>query len=330
MRGGRWGAWLAVAAMSVAMGATAAAQTPKVGVAVYGLENEFMEIWTKGLESHPAIASGDVAMTLYDAEYDSQKQHAQFQIMVDEGYDAIIVVPVDVDVNSNSVALALRAGIPVVASNTRVDGEVTAFVGSDDVAAGRMEAQHVIDQLNGEGGVVILEGPQGSSAQVDRLAGNKAALGDASGVSVLEQAYADWSRDTAFTLMSGWLETHGDAIKGVIGQNDEMALGAIDAIEAAGKTTDDIVVVGIDGITDAIIAVTEGRMLSFLQDGRAQAQGALDVALRAAIGPAYAPRSDIWAQYPDLTWTDGEATTYSVPWTPITEENGFELLDLRL
>jgi hypothetical protein len=150
--------------------------------------------------------------------------------------------------------------------------------------------------------VVIIEGPIGQSAQIQRLEGNQEALAACPGIQVLEQQTANWSRAEAQTLMENWLTTHGDAIKGVIGQNDEMALGAIEAIKGAGMSTSDFAIAGIDGITDALNAVKAGEMQSILQDANAQAQGALDLAIFHASGmPAdFQPASEIWAQYPDM------------------------------
>ena len=95
---------------------------------------------------------------------------------------------------------------------------------------------------------------------------------------------ANWSRAEALSLMENWLTAHPDQIQGVIGQNDEMALGAIEAIRAAKLDVKKFAIAGIDGVTDAMIAAKAGEVVSFLQDAKAQAQGALDLALRAIKG----------------------------------------------
>jgi ABC-type sugar transport system substrate-binding protein len=96
---------------------------------------------------------------------------------------------------------------------------------------------------------------------------------------VLEKKTANWSRAEGLALMENWLTAHPNEIKGVIGENDEMALGAIQAIKGRGLNVKDFVVVGIDGVPDAINAVKAGEMFSILQDAEGQAAGALDVAL---------------------------------------------------
>jgi ABC-type sugar transport system substrate-binding protein len=194
----------------------------------------------------------------------------------------------------------------VIGSNTRVNSDqLTAYVGSNDVESGRMEpsTSRPIGCDSGAG-VVIIEGPIGQSAQIQRLEGNQEALAACPGIQVLEQQTANWSRAEAQTLMENWLTTHGDAIKGVIGQNDEMALGAIEAIKGAGMNTSDFAIAGIDGITDALNAVKAGEMQSILQDANAQAQGALDLAIFHASGcPRTSARLRIWRSIPTCPGT---------------------------
>ena len=176
---------------------------------------------------------------------------------------------------------------------------------------------------------MILEGPIGQSAQIQRLEGNEQALAECPNVTVLEQQTANWSRAEAQTLMENWITAHPGEIDGVIGQNDEMALGAIEAIKAAGLDVNDFAIAGIDGVTDALMAVKRDEMSSILQDARAQAQGALDLAIQAATEEDYAPMSDIWEQYPDMAWAGGTQAEYNVPWTPVTMENVDALLERR-
>ena len=320
-------------ALSTAMALAAGpvlADAPRIGAAVYGLQAEFMQIWSDALEEHPAVQQGMVDLTVFDGRYDALVQQDQFETMITQGFDAIIFVPIDIEAGATAVELAHDAGIPVIGSNTRVNSDLlTSYVGSDDVMSGRMQAEIVLEAIGCAGTVVILEGPIGQSAQIERLEGNQQALAECPDVTVLEQQTANWSRAEAQTLMENWLTRHGDAIDGVIGQNDEMALGAIEAIRAAGLDVNDFAISGIDGVTDALVAVQRGDMASILQDARAQAQGALDLAIFHATGGDHAPMSDIWEQYPDMAWSDGTAAEYNVPWTPVTADNVEALLEMR-
>lgn len=317
-------------AMALVAGAAQAQDKPKIGAAVYGLNAEFMQIWSAALEQHPAVTGGMVDLTIFDGRYDALVQQEQFETMITEEYDAIIFVPIDIEAGAAAVEAAVAAGIPVIGSNTRVNSDkLAAYVGSDDVQSGYMEAKYILDKIGCKGNVVILEGPIGQSAQIQRLEGNQKALAECPDVKVLEQQTANWSRAEAQTLMENWLTTHGDSIDGVIGQNDEMALGAIEAIKGAGMNVSDFAIAGIDGITDALNAVKAGDMASILQDARAQAQGALDLAIHKAMDGNYEPMSDIWATYTDMPWNGGADAQYNVPWTPVSAENVDALLAQR-
>lgn len=318
------------AALGLTLATAASAQDKiEIGAAVYGLNAEFMQLWANAAENHPAVQSGLVDLTVFDGRYDALVQQDQFETMITQGFDAIVFVPIDIDAGATAVELASEAGIPVVGSNTQVNSDLlTAYVGSDDVQAGYMEAKSVLDEMNCEGDVVIIEGPIGQSAQIQRGEGNEKALSECPDVEVLEQQTANWSRAEAQSLMENWLTSHGSDIKGVIAQNDEMALGAIEAIKAAGMDVNDFAIAGVDGVTDALRAVKAGEMASILQDGAAQAQGAIDVAIK-AVKPDYEPMSEIWEQYPEMSWEDGSKSQYDVPWTPVTSDNVDALLEQR-
>ncbi|WP_457154235.1 substrate-binding domain-containing protein [Mesorhizobium sp. P5_C1] len=322
---------IALASATALLASSAMAQEKiKIGAAPYGLNAEFMQIWAAALQEHPAVKSGEVELTVFDGRYDALVQQDQFKTMVTQKYNAIIFAPIDVDAGAAAVQSAADAGIPVVGSNTRVNSDLLAsYVGSDDTISGYMEAKTVLDKIGCKGNVVILEGPVGQSAQISRLEGNKKALAECPDVKILEDQTANWSRAEAQTLMENWLTAHPKQINGVIGQNDEMALGAIEAIKAAGLDTKSFAIAGIDGITDALHAVKNGEMTSILQDARAQAQGALDLAIFNAKKGDYKPQSDIWATYKDMPWKDGKEKIYNVPWTPVTAENVDKLLATR-
>ncbi|MFP4152721.1 MAG: substrate-binding domain-containing protein [Alkalispirochaeta sp.] len=301
-------------------------ETYKIGAAVYGLQAEYMRLWTTALERHPDVQSGLIEITVFDGQYDASVQQSQFEAMVTQGFDGAIFVPIDAEAGAAAVATAAAADIPVVGSNTMVNtDQLASYVGSDDVQSGYMEAVSVLEGIGGSGNVVIIEGPIGQSAQIQRREGNLQALEEYPDVEVLEMQTANWSRAEALDLMENWLNAHPDEIDGVIGQNDEMALGAIQAIEQAGLDVDDFAIAGIDGVTDAMLAVKEDKMVSILQDATAQAQGALDV-LMARLIPDYEPKAAVWDE---IDFNNGEEELYNVPWVPITEENVDELLEER-
>ncbi len=323
---------IALAAATAILMSPAMAQEKKlkIGAAPYGLNAEFMQIWSAALKDHPAVKSGEVELTVFDGRYDALVQQEQFNTMVTQKFDAIIFVPIDIEAGATAVQAAHDAGIPVIGSNTRVHSDLlSAYVGSDDTVSGYLEAKSVLDKIGCKGNVVVIEGPIGQSAQISRLEGNKKALAECPNVKVLEDQTANWSRAEAQTLMENWLTAHPGQINGVIGQNDEMALGAIEAIKAAKLKVGDFAIAGIDGVTDALNAVKQGTMTSILQDARAQAQGALDLAIFQAKKGNYKPESDIWTQYPAMPFNNGSSKEYNVPWTPVTADNVDKLLAAR-
>ena len=210
-------------ALSLAATAPASAQEKKtyhVGAAVYGLKGEFMQLWANSLKEHPLVKDGTVKVTIYDGKYDALTQNNQFDTMITQKMDGILFVAIDAQAGAEAVNKAYAAKIPVVGSNTRVKTDkLTSYVGSNDVIAGEMEAESVIKAMGGKGNVVILEGPIGQSAQIERRKGNENVLAKYKDVKVLEMKTANWSRAEALSLMENWLTAHSGKINGIIGQN---------------------------------------------------------------------------------------------------------------
>ena len=305
---------------------------PALAAALQGLTAEFMQLWLRGARAHPAIVRGLATLTVFDGRLDALNQANQLETIVTQRYAAILLVPVDVEAETEPARHAKEAGIPVIGSNTLLSDKsvYASYIGSDDVEGGRLVARAVVSGLRGRGNVVILEGPIGQSAQIQRSAGIQDLLNGYPGVKVLETRSANWSRAEAITLMENWLTAHPGEINGVIAQNDEMALGALEAIKARSLDPASLHVAGIDGISDALEAVKRGEMSTTLQDARAQSQGAIDLALRRLLGPTYTPLSSIWKDYAgQLDWGDGTRREFRVPWVPVTRDNVDRLIAMR-
>lgn len=251
-----------------------------LGMTLYSLKNEFTVRLANAAEAK-AKELGAV-LQVYDGNYDPSTQISQIETMIADGVDGIILNPQDIEALTVAVDKAVEAGIPIVGVNTRVNSDkLTSYVGSIDVTAGEMEMQHIADLLDGKGNVVIIEGPMGQSAQIERRAGIQNVLDKYPGINVIAEKTANWSRSEAMTIMENWLQSF-DTIDAVIGENDEMALGARQAIEAKGL---DIPCVGVDGITDALDAVENGSMVaSIFQDGAGQGSKAVEVLINAING----------------------------------------------
>lgn len=257
------------------------ADTIVVGVTVYDMSS-FITQGKEGMEAY--AEANDIQLQWNSASGDVSTQANQVDQYVSAGVDAIIIVPVQADSLGPQVEAAKAQDIPVIAVNTSLTGvEVDASVQPDDVAAGAQEATQMVEALGGEGNVVVLQGPLGSSPQLDRGEGIDSVLGENPGLKVLAQDTANWKRDEAVNKMKNWISAFGDDIDGVISQNDDMALGAIQALREAGMT--DVKVVGIDGIEDGLDAVKAGDMIgTSLQHGTVELATGLAVAAKIVRG----------------------------------------------
>lgn len=299
-----------------------------IALAVYGTKGEYVQMWLNAMNDHPAVKSGLAKTTVFDGEYSHIRQDDQFNTIIAQKFDAAIFIPIDSTAGGATVKKSVEAGIPVVGSNGPVTSDlIVSYIGSDDVEGGYIVAKHIIDKIGGKGNVVMLEGPVGQTGPMQRGEGMMKALSEHPDVKLLETKTANWSRNEAMDLMQNWLVSHYGKIDGIFGQNDEMALGAIAAVKSAGVEPL-LPAGGIDGISDAIRAVSRGEMVvSVRQDAFTQSQGAMDIALRHLIGPDYKPMSKCWEMYPDMPWNGGTDTLYSVPWTIVTKDNAAEFLE---
>lgn len=268
-----------------------------IGCTVYYM-TEFITLMVEGMEEKAEELGCDLVML--DAQNDAQNQITQVENLIAQDVDVIVVAAVDSDAIVPALDMCEEAGIPLVGVNMLINtDEAYHYVGPDDVLAGELEMQYAIDEIGGEGNVVILEGPIGQSAQIQRLEGNMNVLEQYEGkVELLAQQTANWSREEALTLVENWIETFGGEIDAVVAQNDEMALGAIQALEAAG-VKDQVVVTGVDAIKDGCTAIKEGQLLGTVyQDAALEGQEAIQKAYDVLEGTVTEKTLD----YIEMTW----------------------------
>ncbi|MGY1636947.1 substrate-binding domain-containing protein [Geodermatophilus sp. SYSU D00742] len=271
----------------------------RVGVTVYDMSS-FITQGQEGMEAY--AEANDIELLWNSAGNDVATQASQVDQLVNAGVDAIIIVPVQADSLGPQLQAAQAADIPVIAVNTTLTDEtaITSSVLPDDVAAGAQEMQMMADALGGQGNILVLQGPLGSSPELDRTAGIQSVLEENPGISILAMDTANWKRDEAVNKVKNWISSFGDQIDGVVAENDDMGLGAVQALNEAGM---DVPVVGIDGIEDGLQAVKNGDFIgSSLQHGRVELAAGLAVAKRVVDG------EQVEKQY-----------TYVMP--PITPEN---------
>ena len=181
------------------------------------------------------------------------------------------------------MANAKAKGIPLVAVNAALNNpDVAASVQPDDVAAGAQEMQMMADHLGGKGNIVVLQGPLGQSGEIDRTKGIKQVLTKYPDIKILAMDTANWKRDEAVNKMKNWISGFGDQINAVVSENDDMGLGALQALKESGRT---VPIVGIDGIEDGLNAVKSGEFIgTSLQNGTVELSAGLAVANALAKG----------------------------------------------
>jgi ribose transport system substrate-binding protein len=206
-----------------------------------------------------AAKEAQVRLVVTNAEDSAAKQLSQVEDLITRKPDLLLLAPVDSDVLVSAVEAAHRANIPVITIDRTVNSDkVLTFIGVDDVAGGRAAGEYVVDRLNGKGNVIMLEGVMGSSAQRDRAQGFEEVISQYEGIKMLAKQTANFNRVEGMNVTENLLQAHPD-VDAIFAQNDEMALGALRAIEAAQKQGQ-IIVVGFDADPEAKDAVRLGEM----------------------------------------------------------------------
>jgi len=285
---------LLIAGFAGLMGTTAMADG--IGVSMALFDDNFLTVLRNGIQSY-ADANG-ISVQIEDAQNDVAKQLDQINNFIASGVDAIIVNPVDTSATQAMSDAAAAAGVPLVYVNRQpinLDSlpDNQAFVASNEVDSGTLETIQMCDNWAAEGktevNVYVLQGELSNQAAVQRtqdiydvIEAGKCKVK----INVIDQQTANWSRDQAQNLMTNWLST-GTAFDGVISNNDEMAIGAIQAMKAAGIDMATVQVGGVDATQDALAAMQAGDLdVTVFQNAKAQGEGAINAAVALAKGEA--------------------------------------------
>lgn len=225
----------------------------KIGLSVSTLNNPFFVSLKDGVMKE-AKANG-MHVTVVDAQNDSAKQVNDIQDLLQQGVDVLLINPTDSAAISTAVQSANEVGVPVITLDRSSDkGKVETLVASDNIKGGKMAANYIIDQVGKNAKVVELQGVPGASATRERGKGFHE-IADKE-LQVVESQSAHFDRTEGLNVMENLIQGHPD-IKAVFAQNDEMALGALEAINSSGKN---IVVVGFDGNDDALKSIKDGKL----------------------------------------------------------------------
>lgn len=236
-----------------------AEETKTIGLAISTLNNPFFVDLEAGAKAK-AEELGFTLVTL-DSQDDSATEMSNVEDLINQGVDVILINPTDSDAVKSAVEAANAAKIPVITLDRGANGgEVVSHIASDNVAGGKLAGEYIVELLAGKGNVVELEGIPGASAARERGEGFNAAIAE-SDIEVVAKQTANFDRAEGLTVMENILQAQPE-IDAVFAHNDEMALGALEAIKASGR---DILVVGFDATDDAKAAVANGEMAATVE-----------------------------------------------------------------
>ena len=237
--------------------APAAPAVKTIGLAVSTLNNPFFVDLRDGAQA--AADKAGVKLIVLDAQNDPAKQTSQIEDLITQKVSVILVNPCDSAAIVPAVQSANKANIPVITVDRSASGgTVAAHVASDNVAGGKMAGDLIVQLTGGKGKIAELEGIAGSSAANDRGKGFHQAVDSQKDLKVVAKQPADFDRAKGLKVMENILQANPDIVA-VFAHNDEMALGALEAIKAAGKEGK-IQVVGFDATADAVKAVQDKKM----------------------------------------------------------------------
>jgi ABC-type sugar transport system substrate-binding protein len=267
-----------------------AAFAAKIGVSMDKFDDNFLTVLRNGMSDYAKTKPG-LSLQIEDAKNDVSKQLSQIQNFVANGVVAIIVNPVDTSATDAMTKLAADAGVPLVYVN-RLPGDIdkfgpkAAFVGSNEVESGTLETKEVCRLLGGKGNILVIEGELSNQAAVQRTKDvhEVIAADPCKGIKIVAEQTANWDRTQAQNLMTNWL-SKGLNYDAVVSNNDEMAIGALQAMKAAGVDTKKAIVGGVDATQDALASMKAGDLkVTVFQDAAGQGKGAIDAALDLAAG----------------------------------------------
>jgi ribose transport system substrate-binding protein len=241
-------------------------QGPTVALVMKTLNNPFFVDMERGAREAAKRLGVNLVVQAAEREVDVEKQMQIIENVIQRKVQAICVSPSGSKEIVPAIVKANQAGIPVLIVDTRVDaaalaaanGRTATFIGSDNIAGGRIAGQRMVQRLHGQGKIAILEGVPGHETGDARLKGFREVVQREPGIQIVASQTANWERDQGFNVFQNLLQSHPD-LQGVFACNDLMALGAVEAIAMAQKS-DKIVVVGFDATGDARAAIQKGTV----------------------------------------------------------------------
>lgn len=263
-----------------------AAKKKVVGVMIGDFSAQFHAYIMDGMKKE-AVKFPDFEFVYVDGKFDPSVQMGQAENFIAQKVDAIIFIPGDAEASKPAVDKIVNAKIPLIDVNTKVGNieKVTTYVGSDCIQSGLILMQGMADAMGGKGAMLELQGQYGHEPQIQRHQGIEEVLKKYPDIKVLAQDSGKWNRDEGMKKMENWLQSDlKDKFTAVVAHNDEMAVGALKAIEAA-KLNRKIIIGGIDATPDMLKALKEGKVaVTVFQDAFGQGAMGIDSAVKAVNG----------------------------------------------
>lgn len=266
---------------------TEAGAQPRVAFVMKTLNHPFFLDMQRGAEDAARSAGIRLVVQAAEREIDVEKQMQIIENLLQTDVRALIVTPSGSREIASAIVKANRANVPVIVVDTRVDPKAAAdnrldiksFIGSDNYEGGRVAGEYLARITGGNARVAILEGIPGHETGDSRLRGFRDTLQPHRGMTIVASQPANWERDQGFTVFQNMLQAHPD-IDALFAASDLMALGAVEAIAAAGREGR-IRIVGFDALEDARKAIEAGRMeASVAQSPRDMGRIAVESAAR--------------------------------------------------
>jgi len=255
---------LAASTALFAIAGTAAAQDKiKIGFSQGTMESSWRVNMVEGNKKYAEANLPDVELIVTNGENQASKQVSDVESLIAQGVKTLIISPVTADALTPVVKQAMDAGIPVVTLDRKVNTDVTLHIGADNKLIGKTAGEFVCQALGGKGNVIEIQGTAGASATVDRHDAFHQVLAEkCPDVKVVADQVANYVREPAIKFMEDMLQRFKPGeIQLVYAHNDDMALGAVTALDAAGRLAE-VKVVGIDGENAAYDAIKAGKMVA--------------------------------------------------------------------
>lgn len=218
-------------------------------------------------------AYDDMELTVIDSSNQLEKQIANLETCVAQGYDYIILLPLEPDAENDLVEQYIADGTPIMNINLdNLEVETASSVIANPYDLGTVVCEYAKGLLADDANVVVLLGPSGNTDSIERRRAYEELLFSQSNITILDEQLGNWEKSKGMELMENWIQVYGDKIDAVISMNDAMAIGAYEAAKSAG-VAEDILFFGVDGLADAAVSIADGEMTATaLQDAQVMAE----------------------------------------------------------